>query len=110
MIFKKKKVEEPKWELEDEYNRQKAILARTDIGWTMETYDQQLQVVLALEKRKREFEEAHKPPEKRRISPDGWLAAAVTAIVGVAPYAIEKSGHLANHLKGKVQLPNIWKK
>lgn len=110
MFFKKKNQEpEPVWELEEEYQRQKAILARQDIGWTMETYDQQLQTVLKLEERKRKWEAEHKPPEKRRISPDGWLAAAVTAIVGVAPYAIEKGGHLANHLKGRIQTPDIWK-
>lgn len=109
MFFRKKKEPEPVWELEEEYKKQVAILERKDIGWTFEDYDRQLKTVLLLEAKKREFEEAHKAPEKKRVSPDGWLAAAVTVVLGAAPYLIEKTGHLAGHLKGKVQGPKIWK-
>jgi len=109
MFFRKKKPEPVTWELEDEYRRQLAILERKDIGWTFEDYDRQLKTVLLLEAKKREFEEAHKAPEKKRVSPDGWLAAGVTVILGAAPYLIEKTGHLAGHLKGKVQGPRLWK-
>lgn len=109
MFFRKKKPEPVVWELEDEYRKQVAILERTDIGWTFEDYDKQLKTVLMLEAKKREFEEAHKVPEKKRVSPDGWLAAAVTVVLGAAPYLIEKSGHLAGHLKSKVQGPRLWK-
>lgn len=107
MFKKKQSTVEAVWPLQAEYDKQVRILNGNT--WTMEDYNKQLAVVLALEDKRAAWEEAHKPPEKRRVSPDGWLAAAVTAVVGVAPYAIEKGGHLASHLKTKVQTPKLWK-
>ena len=104
---KKKEVEIPVWEMQAEYDRMREQLDKLWPG--SKEHSALLADVIKLEERKRNFEEATKPPEKRKISPDGWLAAGVTAICGLAPYAIEKSGHLANHLKGRVSTPNVWK-
>lgn len=108
-MFNRKKKEEvtPVWEMASEYAR---MISKLEELWPgSKEYSALLADVIKLEERKRIFDEAHKPPEKRRITPDGWLAAAVTAVCGIAPYAVEKSGHLANHLKGRITTPNIWK-
>lgn len=108
MFGRKKKVEAPVWELQTELDKQKAILDNMD-DVTWEEYERQLKIVMALEKQKRDWEASIKPAEKRKISGDTWLAAGVTTACAAAPYAIERTGKLANHLKGKVQLPKIWK-
>lgn len=108
MLFRRKKAEAPVWELQTELDKQKAILeGMDDVTW--ETYERQLKIVMALEKQKRDWEANNRPPEKRKVSGDTWVAAGVTTACGAAPYLIEKTGKLANHLKGKVQLPKIWK-
>lgn len=109
MLFRRKKaIEPPVWELQGELDKQKLILdSMCDCTW--EDYERQLKIVMALEKQKREWEAANKPPEKDHVSKNTWLAAGVTTACAAAPYAIEKTGKLANHLKGKVQLPKIWK-
>ena len=108
MLFKRKKVAEPVWELQTELDKQKAILeGMEDVTW--ETYERQLKIVMALEKQKRDWEASIKPPEKRKVSGDTWVAAGVTTACASAPYLIEKAGKIAPHLKGKVPLPKIWK-
>lgn len=47
--------------------------------------------------------------QKRKVSPDQKIAAGVTLVGFSAPYIIERIGKLANHIKGKVNLPRIWK-
>jgi hypothetical protein len=109
MFGKKKKQETAVWELEEVYQTMKADFKENFEKWTTEERRTKLQELLTLDKQRLEWEKEHKPEPKRHVSPDGWLAAGVTLAASAAPYAIEKGGHLASHLKTKVQLPKIWK-
>lgn len=46
---------------------------------------------------------------RRKVSPDQKVACGVTLVGFSAPYIIEHLGRLAQHIKGKVNLPRIWK-
>lgn len=106
-MFGRKKVEVPIWPLQAEYDRAKDALAKLWPG-TAE-HSKLLDEVLKMEEKRAAHEMAYKPVERQKISGNGWLAFTATLLGSAAPYAIEKAGHLANHMKGRVTYPNVWK-
>lgn len=107
-MFRKKK-EVPVWPLEGEYQRLCALMCRTDLIWDGAEYDKTLKRIAYLQDLRQKFLDGSKEPEKKKADPNNKLAAGVTVAAASAPYVIEALGHTANHLKGRVQLPNPWK-
>lgn len=111
------KKEKPEWELETIYQR--AIFKLDGLEGAYEDclteaarekilseLSNQRAYVQSLAKQKREWEQAQ---QKTKVSADTKVAATVTGIAALAPYMIERAGKLANHMKGKVNLPRMWK-
>lgn len=97
-----------KCELEAYRNQQMADKCRTmlEVMAKKNTLAQQRTYVEELAKSRKEWQES---VQRRKVSPDQMAACGVTLIGFSAPYLIERLGKLANHFKGKVNLPRIFK-
>lgn len=79
---------------------------RIEVMSKKNTLEDQRRYVERLAEMRKDWEESQR---RRKLSPDSKMAATVTICAAAAPYMIERCGKLAQHLKGKVPLPRIWK-
>lgn len=110
-MFRKKN--KPQWELESAYqfamdrlSAMETSYAAGEDKFTWEELKTQREYVKDLTAMKAAWCEMGR---RRKVSPDQKVACGVTVIGFTAPYIIERVGRLANHIKGRVNLPKIWK-